>query len=350
MGDSLREAARAVLDPEVFHYVDRGAAGATTVTEATDAWGSYRFRPRVLRDVRRIDTDLELFGSWRTPIGIAPTAFHRLYTADGELATAAAAVATGAPLVLSSRTTTRLEEVAATIGGPWWFQVYVMRDPAITAATVRRARAAGATALVLTGDTPYVGYVPARGSARPLPLTDDLALANVAEHLPAGAGDIWALIDQDSGITTDTIAWLARESGLPVIVKGILRGDEAVRCLDAGADGVWVSNHGGRQLNRAVATALALPEIVAAVDGRCPVLVDGGIRSGSDALAALALGADAVFLGRPVIWGLATGGADGAAGEVQRITGELRHAMGLAGAARLGDLDPTLVAGGGGVR
>ncbi|WP_291524864.1 alpha-hydroxy acid oxidase [Branchiibius sp. NY16-3462-2] len=346
MEGNLEAAARAALDPHVWHYISRGSGDNVSVDEATDAWRQYRFRPRVLQDVRHVDTGLELFGHWRTPIGIAPSAFHQLYTPRGELATAAAALACGAPMVLSSRTTTRLEDVAAALGGPWWFQVYVMREPSITAATVRRARDAGASALVLTGDTPYVGYVPPTGTARPLPLTDELALVNVAEHLPdRDIDDIWDLIDQDAGITTDTIAWLVQESGLPVIVKGVLRGDEAIRCVEAGASGIWVSNHGGRQLDGAVPTAHALPEVVAAVDGQVPVVVDGGIRSGTDALAALALGASAVFLGRPVIWGLADDAAAGAAQVVTQVADQLRHAMGLAGATRLADLDPSLVFG-----
>ena len=344
MEGNLKAGAQAALDPDVWHYINRGSGDNVSVDEATAAWRQYRFRPRVLQDVRRVETDLDLFGTWRTPIGIAPSAFHQLYTPQGELATAAAAIACGAPMVLSSRTTTRLEDVAATIQGPWWFQVYVMREPSITAATVRRARDAGASALVLTGDTPYVGYVPPTGTARPLPLTDELALANIAEHLPQeGVDDIWELIDQDAGITTDTIAWLAQESGLPVIVKGVLRGDEALRCVQAGASGIWVSNHGGRQLDGAVPTAQALPEVVKAIEGQVPVVVDGGIRSGTDALAALALGASAVFLGRPVIWGLATDGQAGAERVVADVTDQLRHAMGLAGASRLGDLDPSLV-------
>lgn len=343
MDEEFAARAQEALDPDVWHYIARGAGDDLSVTEAAAAWQAYRFRPRVLQDVRTVDTSLDLFGHWRTPIGIAPSAFHRLYTPEGELATAAAAYATGAPLVLSSRTTQRLEDVAAAVKGPWWFQVYVMREPSITAATVRRARDAGASALVLTGDTPYVGYVPPTGTARPLPLTDDLALANVAEHLPADVPDIWELIDQDPGITTDTIAWLAEESGLPVIVKGVLRGGEARRCLDAGAAGVWVSNHGGRQLDRAVPTAIALPEVVDAVGGVAPVLVDGGIRCGADALTALALGAAAVFLGRPIIWGLAVDAGEGAERVVQSMTEELRHAMGLAGATSLAGLDPSLI-------
>lgn len=344
MEGNLEAAARSALDPDVWHYVTRGAGDNVSVNEATAAWRQYRFRPRVLQDVRSIDTSLELFGHWRTPIGIAPSAFHQLYTPEGEIATAAAALACGAPMVLSSRTTTRLEDVAAVINGPWWFQVYVMRDPSITAATVRRARDAGASALVLTGDTPYVGYVSETATARPLPLTDELALANVAEHLPRGdIEDIWELIDQDAGITVDTIEWLAQESGLPVIVKGVLRGDEAVRCVEAGASGIWVSNHGGRQLDGAIPTAHALPEVVDAIGGQVPIVVDGGICCGTDALAALSLGASAAFLGRPIIWGLASDGSSGAERVIHEVTQQLRHAMGLAGAAHLRDLDPALV-------
>ncbi|HWC20777.1 MAG TPA: alpha-hydroxy acid oxidase [Flexivirga sp.] len=340
----LRDRAEQVVAPDTWSYLNRGSGDERTVQEAHDAWGRYRLRPRVLRDVSTVTTELDLFGPWRTPIGIAPTAFHALLHPDGEVATAAGAAASGAPMVVSSRATRRLEDIAAAIDGPWWFQVYLMRERSITASLIERAAAAGATAMVLTADTPYVGHR-ARSAAlsRPLPLTDEQALTNMRDHLPADVADIWELIDQRADLSLTDIGWVADVSHLPVIVKGVLRADDAVACAEAGASGIWVSNHGGRQLDRVVPTAVALPEIVAAVGDSVPVIVDGGVRDGFDALTALALGARAVMLGRPAMWALAAGGSDAVTAMLAELSAELAHALGLAGAARLGDLDPTMV-------
>lgn len=340
----LYDEATRTVDPDMWSYLNRGSGDQRTVTEAADAWDRYRLRPRVLRDASHVSTELSLFGDWRTPIGVAPTAFHAILHPDGEVATATGATAAGAPMVLSSRSTRRIEDVAAAIGGPWWFQVYLMRDRSIIAAMIERAAAAGATAMVLTADTPYVGHR-ARTPAlsRPLPLGDAQALVNVREHFPDDVDDYWELIDQRADLSLADIAWVADVAELPVIVKGVLRADDAVACVDAGAEAVWVSNHGGRQLDRAVPTAQALPEVVAAVGDSVPVIVDGGVRDGFDALTALALGARAVMLGRPIMWALAAGGHEAVAATVDELTGELRHAMGLAGAASLEDLDRSLV-------
>lgn len=340
----LRDRAEQVVSADTWSYLNRGAGDERTVHEAHGAWDRYRLRPRVLRDVSEVSTALELFGTWRTPIGIAPTAYHALLHPEGEVATAAGAAASGAPMVVSSRATRRIEDVAAAIHGPWWFQVYLMRERSITAALVRRAAAAGATAMVLTVDTPYVGHR-ARSAAlsRPMPLTDEQALMNMRDHLPADVADIWELIDQRADLAVADIAWVGQISRLPVIVKGVLRADDAVACVTAGAAGVWVSNHGGRQLDRVVPTAAALPEVVAAVGDSVPVVVDGGVRDGFDALTALALGARAVMLGRPAMWALAAGGGDVVAAMLTELTAELRHAMGLAGVPRLADLEPSMV-------
>jgi len=363
-----RRAAVERLAPEVFDYYDAGAGGEVTRREGQAAWSSYRLRPRVLRDVSLVSTATELLGvPVAHPVGIAPMAFHALATDDGELATAAAAGRGGGLLGLSTRSSRAVEEVAAAAaehGAPWWFQVYVMKDRALTEALVRRAVAAGAGALVLTGDTPYVGRK-RRVTGTRLAVPDDQFLVNLAPHFAERAAAGGAAVDvagqraaaeQDPSIDLGTIAWLNEVSGLPVLVKGVLRADDAEACLAAGAAGVVVSNHGGRQLDRSVPSALALPEVAAAVRahgpltrgpaaGRRPVvLVDGGVRSGADVLVALALGADAVLLGRPVLWALASGGADAAAACVAEVVADLAHAMALAGASSVAGVTPDLVA------
>ncbi|UIJ33637.1 alpha-hydroxy acid oxidase [Allobranchiibius sp. GilTou73] len=340
----LEGTARERLDPDVWHYIARGAGDDQSAREAEPAWNLWRLRPRVLRDVSSVHTSCAVFGDWESPIGVAPTAYHRLVHPEGEAATARGAAASGAPFVLSSRSTVPLEQVAEQLGArPWWFQVYLMRERGVSDALALRAAAAGATALVLTGDTPYLGYRPIAGRARPVPLDDELALIGVRQHLPTDVQDPWSLIDQTPRQTLADIERLADLTGLPVIVKGVLRGDDALACVQAGAAGVWVSSHGGRQLDGAVPTAYALAEVVDAVGDRTTVLADGGVRCGRDALVALALGASAVFVGRPAVWALAAGGAEGVAQLLTGLREELGHLMGLAGATGLEQLDPSLV-------
>lgn len=341
----LEAAAHQGLDPDVWHYISRGSGGDQSALEADTSWDVWRLRPRVLRDVSEVRTSVRVFGDWESPIGIAPTAFHRLLHHEGEAATARGAVASGAPFVLSSRSTVPIEQVAQELRrAPWWFQVYLMHDRAISEALAQRAAANGATALVLTGDTPYVGYRPQVGQVRPLPLGADLALAGIGQYLPEDVVDPWPLIDQTPRQTMADIEHLADLTDLPVIVKGVLRGDDALACVQAGAEGVWVSNHGGRQLDGAVPPSWALPEVVDAVGGRVPVFADGGIRGGRDALVALALGASAVFVGRPALWALTDGGAEGVSTMLTGLRDELAHLMGLAGACDLAQLDRSLVA------
>lgn len=295
------------LAPEVVDYVTGGSGSEVTLDEAAAAWRSYRLAPHVLRDVSAVDPAIDLLGArLPAPIGIAPIGYQALLHEDAEVATAAGAG--GHLLVVSTRASRSVEEVAAAVTGPWWLQVYVLRDRGLTTDLVRRAAAAGAGALVLTGDTPYVARK--RRAGRLVPVE--------AER------------EQSAAVTAEEIARLAGESGLPVLVKGVLRADDARRCLDAGAAGLIVSNHGGRQLDRAVATAHALPGVVAAA-GDAPVLVDGGIRDGLDVLVALALGARAVLLGRPLAWALAAGGAEAVAGLLAAFTDEFAHVLGLAG-------------------
>ena len=317
-----QEAAR-LLSEDVRRYYAGGAGEERTLAEAETAWQAVRLRPRVLRDVSAVDTSVELLGTrLATPVLCGPSAAHGLAHPEAEAATARGVAAAGSLLVLSTRATLLPAEVAAP--GPWWWQAYVVKDRGLTRARAEAAVAAGARAVVLTGDVPWLG---SRGGATRLDLTG----------APA-PGD-----EQDPSIGLDAIGLLAEATGLPVLVKGVLRGDDAQACLDAGAAGVVVSNHGGRQLDRAVATARALPEVADAVAGRAPVLVDGGLRSGLDVLCALALGADAVLLGRPVLWALASGGADGVRDCLDAVTADLRHCLGLAGAARLAEADRSLV-------
>jgi 4-hydroxymandelate oxidase len=326
----LERQARELLRPEVYDYYAGGSGGEVTLRANAEAWHRVRFLPRVLRDVSAVRTSVHLGPplnlELRTPIAVAPTAYHRLAHPEGEAATAAGAARAGALFVLSSRCSRRIEDVAAAVageGGRWWFQVYMMRERELTAGLVRRAAAAGAEALVLTGDTPVVGrraLMPGEGviSDRDfednLGRLDDLARARI---VPA---------------SLDDIGWLAEISGgLPVVVKGVLRADDAAACLSAGAAGVIVSNHGGRQLDQALPTALALPAVRAAAAGR-PVFVDGGVRSPEHVLAGLALGAPLVFVGRPVLWALACGGEDGVQAWLEDLTAGLAHVMALAGA------------------
>lgn len=315
------EQARQVLPREVYDYYAGGAGEQLSLAEAQDAWRAVRLRPHVLRDVSALSTATTLLGAeLAAPVLVGPTAAHGLAHPDGELATARGTAAAGSLLVLSTRSSRPLEEVPA---GPWWFQSYVVKDRGRTLDRVHRAAAAGASAVVLTGDVPWLG---ARHGATRLQLTG-----------PADPDDV-----QDPSAGLETIGELSA-AGLPVLVKGVLRGDDALACLDAGAAGVIVSNHGGRQLDRALPTVQALPDVVHAVGGRAPVLVDGGLRSGLDVLCALALGADAVLLGRPVLWALAAGGADGVEQCLRAVADDLAHVMGLAGARSVAELGPDLV-------
>jgi 4-hydroxymandelate oxidase len=334
----LEQQARAALAASVYDFYAGGSGRETALRANVKAWRRCRLLPRVLRDVSRVDTSLALAGAvLRTPVAVAPTAFHALAHPEGELATAAAAARAGALFVLSTRSSRRIEDVGAAVagaGGSWWFQVYIMRDRELTAGLVRRAVAAGAAALVLTADAPVLG--------RKRRDRDELFIP--PEQFSANTGPLAdpSTAEQASDITFADISWLAALAGnLPVLVKGVLRADDAQACLAAGAAGVIVSNHGGRQLDHALPTALALPAVAAAVAAAGPaplVCVDGGVRSGEDVLAALASGAAAVFLGRPVLWALAAGGSDGVQALLTGLTADLAHAMALAGAAALADI------------
>lgn len=340
--DELEAQARAVLEPAVADFFAAGSGDELSVGEARAAWAEWRFRPHVLTDVSDCDTSCELLGErLSTPIVVAPTAYHALACPEAELASAAGSCDAGALYVMATRATRPLEEVAAVIDRPWWFQVYVLRDRGLTRALIERAVAAGAAALVLTGDTPILGPKPRTGGSIPLGKED--YLVNLRVHLnEADEPGVRRATSQDPSLDGEAIGWLAELSGLPVLVKGVLRRDDARRCIGEGAAGLVVSNHGGRQLDGAVASAQALSEVVAEA-GEVPVLVDGGLRDGRSILKALCLGARAVMVGRPVLWALAAGGRPKVAELLENLRGELAEAMMLAGVSRLGSCEPSLV-------
>ena len=336
--EELEAAARELLAPEVFDYFAGGAEEERTLQANLEAWASVRLRPRVLRDVRAVDPGTTLLGApVAHPVVVAPTAYHRMAHPDGEPATARGAAAAGAHFVLSTRSTTPVEEVSeALAGAAFWYQVYVVQDRDLTVALTRRAVAAGATALVLTADVPRLGRR-LRDVRNGFVLPTHLGTVESLDR-PGNLGD------QDAGLTFDDIGWLRELAGVPVVVKGVLRGDDALRCVEAGAAGVVVSNHGGRQLDGAVTGTAALAEVVDAVGDRAEVYVDGGIRRGTDVVKAVAMGARAVLVGRPVLWGLAILGADGVADVLRALVAELDLAMALCGCATLADLTPDLLA------
>jgi 4-hydroxymandelate oxidase len=354
--NALEGAARERLDRGVYDYVAGGADDEHSVADAQAAWARLRLRPRVLRDVSEVSMATTVLGHrLPVPLLVAPMAYHRMAHPEGEAASAAGAAAAGAGYILSTQATMAVEEVAEVVpDGLRWFQVYVVRDRGWTADLVARAAAAGYRALVLTVDVPVLGNR-LRDLHNDFRLPTGLKPANAP---PAGAArqrelavDPLAQVGQfDPGLTPEVIGWLADRSGLPVLVKGVLRGDDALACLDAGAAGVVVSNHGGRQLDTVVATADALAEVAAAVGDRGEVYVDGGIRRGTDVVKALALGARAVLVGRPVLWGLAVGGAAGVERVLSGLAGELRLAMALCGTPDLARLTPDLLAGPGAAR
>jgi 4-hydroxymandelate oxidase len=335
----LQRRARKRLPSNVYDYYAGGAGRERTLRANEKAWRQVWMAPRVLREVSAVDTSTRLLGTeFATPLCVAPTGYHGLAYPDGELATAAGAARAGALFVLSTRSSRRIEEVAevvAAAGGTWWFQVYLMRDRELSAGLVRRAAAAGAAALVLTADTPVVGRK-RRDSADGV-VSDEDFLVNL------GPLEDMNRATQAADVTFTDIGWLseAAEGGgsrLPVVVKGVLRGDDACACRAHGAAAVIVSNHGGRQLDGALPSAVALPDVAGQQQpgSAWEVYADGGIRAGEDALAALGLGARAVFLGRPVLWALTCGGADGVRSLLAGLTDDLAHAMALAGAASIG--------------
>ena len=342
--------AKGCMTPMAWEYVSGGAADELTLRWNQEAYERLRLCPRNLVDVSVLDTRLSLFGrELPCPILLAPVAYQRLAHPDGELATVRGAAAGGAAMVLSTFSTVTLEQVAAAAepAQPRWFQLYVQPDREFTRELVCRAVSAGYQALVVTVDTPVLGprYRELRLN---FTLPPGLERANLQGLRTATGGhrpserDIYSAT-LDPKLTWQDIAWLRSLSSLPVLLKGVMNAADASRAVSEGVAGLIVSNHGGRNLDTVPATIDALPEVVAAVAGRVPVLVDGGIRRGTDVLKALGTGAAAVLIGRPYIYGLAAGGADGVARVINLLRREFEMAMALTGKTSLAAIDASVL-------
>lgn len=331
---SQREAAaRSRLDPMWFDYLAGGAGEERTVVANREAWAEWSLRPHYLRDVRGTSAATTLLGRpVASPVVVAPTAMHRLFHPDGELATARGAADAEVVYTVSMCASTSIEDVAAAApAGRRWMQLYMQADRAITRECCERAAAAGVEALVLTVDSPVTARN-LRNERNGFNVPPGVTLPNIAPRRDHDL-DIWAIVGAyDAAVTPDDVALVSSwAGGLPVVVKGLVRGDDARRAVDAGAAAVAVSNHGGRQLDTCIATARALPEVVDAVGADAEVYVDGGVRAGVDVVKALALGARAVLVGRPVIWGLATDGAAGVHAVLSELTADVARTLALCG-------------------
>jgi 4-hydroxymandelate oxidase len=343
-------AARAVLPPMAYEYMAGGSGDEETLRGNREAFGRWRLVPRMMRGIAAVDPRTTVLGQEVSlPVLLAPVGLQRLAHPEGERASTRAARAAGTIFTLSTASTCAIEDVAPDAGS-WWFQLYVYRDRGITRDLVERAAASGASALVLTVDVPVLGRREADERNR-FTLPAGLALANLQRsdhrYLPAdmdGSGlaayitSIW-----ESALSWKDLEWLASLTKLPVLAKGILAPEDACRALEHGARAIVVSNHGGRQLDSAVASLDALPAVVEAVDGRAEVLVDGGVRRGTDVIKALALGARAVLLGRPYLWGLAVDGEAGVRRVLELLRGELTRDLLLCGCSGPAEIDRGLI-------
>ena len=334
--DAYEQAAADHMDPAAFAYVAGGAGAEVTLRRNAAAWADVVLRPRVMREMSGFSTACTLPGlDLAFPCLIAPMAFQRLAHPDGEAAIALAAAAQGVGMVLSCQTSVAPDEVAV---APFWFQLYLQPDPAATRALAARALAAGATALVVTLDAPLNG-IRNREIAAGFALPDDVrpVMLDALPPVPPPEGDAIAGLLARAPTWAD-LAELCAESPVPVLAKGVLTPEDATLAIEAGCAGLIVSNHGGRVLDGLPATAHALPAIRAALPG-VPVLVDGGIRSGDDMLRALALGADAVLVGRPAFYALAIGGAAQVSTCLRRLRDEFAVAMGLMGIRSVAEIN-----------
>jgi 4-hydroxymandelate oxidase len=351
----LEALAREKMDRGAFEYISGGADDEFSLRRNREDFARIGLRPRYLVDVSNIDTTTTVLGEpLAFPVMLAPTAGHKLCCSEGEVATARAAASAGVIQVLSTLSTTRMEDVAEAVDAPRWFQLYVYKDREVTRHLVERAEAAGYRAICVTVDVPAIGNRE-RDRRNAFTFPPEFPLANLVdvnlEHLPVGVvgaaseSGLGAYIASkwDPSLTWADIDWIRSLTRLPVAIKGLLTAEDAVLATEHGAAAVIVSNHGGRQLDGAASGIAALPEVAEAVGDRLEVQVDGGFRRGTDVLKALALGARAVLIGRPYMYALAVGGGEALAAMLEILRQELVNAMALTGRTSIGAIDRSLV-------
>jgi isopentenyl diphosphate isomerase/L-lactate dehydrogenase-like FMN-dependent dehydrogenase len=342
------ERAAETVDPRLWCYFEGGSGDEVTLRANAAAYSRWLLRPRMLVDVSSISLETTLLGTpVSIPLGVAPFAMQRLLDPEGECATARAAAASGSLLCVSTITSSSHAEIAVAGGAsPRWLQLYVLRDRQRTLDHIAEARESGYSALILTVDMPLLGRRE-RDLRLGFQIPDDLPLPYIRGRDPTAAETLGEHFQTSPALTWRDLEWVAAESGLPIVLKGILTREDALLAVEHGVAAVYVSNHGGRQLDGVAAGLDALPEVVEAVDGRCEVYVDGGIRRGGDVLKALALGADAAFAGRAFACGLAVGGEPGVGNVLSLLRAELELGLGLLGctspgAVTRGHIEPTV--------
>jgi lactate 2-monooxygenase len=355
---ALEQKAKEILEPAAYDYVAGGAGAERTMAANLAAFERWQIVPRMLCDVSERDLTTEVLGAHLpAPVLLAPVGVQGIVHADAEVASAKAAASLGVPFTLSTLASRSIEEVAQAMGeGRRWFQLYWGKDPELTASMLARAEKAKYSALVVTLDTQILGWRPRDLDRQYLPFLLGKGLANYfsdpvfrarlekpPESDPLAAIQLWGRLFSNNALTWNDLAWLREQTRLPILLKGILHPDDARCAIDAGVAGVIVSNHGGRQVDGSIGALDALPGVVEAIRGKLPVLFDSGIRNGADAVKALALGAKAVLLGRPYIWGLGAAGEAGVRDVLLNFLSDLDITMGLGGCRACRDLDASLL-------
>ncbi len=349
--EMLEQAANAAMTPEASGYLNGMTDSMRNNLEAFQRW---RIVPRMLRDVSQRDLSVQLFGKrYPVPMLLAPIGVHSIVHTDAEPAVARAASSLGLPMILSNASSTPLERVAQAMGdAPRWFQLYWSKDPEFNASVIQRAERAGCEAIVITLDTFLLAWRPydIQNAYLPFLLGQGIgnyfsdpafrrSLAKTPEEDPQAAIEHFLQIFTNPSLTWEDLSVLRQQTKLPILLKGILHPEDAKKAVDAGVDGVIVSNHGGRQVEGAIASLDALPAVVEAINGRVPILLDSGIRTASDIIKAIALGAQAVLLGRPYMWGLALGGEEGVREVLTNFLADMDLTLALSGYRSFSELD-----------
>ncbi|RNB84803.1 alpha-hydroxy-acid oxidizing protein [Brevibacillus nitrificans] len=353
--EDWEQKARELLPAGPFDYIAGGSGAEETLVSNRAAFGKWAIVPRMLRDVSKRTLGIELFGQQlKTPVLLAPVGMQAIANEEGELATARAAAAAGVPMVVSTVSAHTLEQIAETMGdAPRWFQLYWSNDREVCASMVKRAEAAGYSAIVLTVDTIMLGWKRRDFRNGYSPLREGRGLANYVSD-PVFCSRLSEVNSENAveevlrniyhpTLNWDDIDYLRQHTKLPILVKGILHPDDAKLAVERGVDGIIVSNHGGRQLDGAISTLDALPAIAEAVDGRIPVLLDSGVRTGADVVKAIALGATAVLIGRPFMFGLAVAGEKGVASVLDTLINELDVSVALSGSNSVAELNRSIL-------